>query len=212
MQLRIMLVERSTLLRSGLRRILEAGADITVVAEVSDAREAAATLAECPADVAVVSKTIDREAIRGSDIAAIRLASKINIICMCHWADSRDVDDVLGAGALGCIELCDVSEADLRSAVRLVGEGERYLSPGLSTGGAFSDPGWVTDDGRLTAREKEILVLIAQSKSNREIARDLSLSANTVAVHRNHIMRKIGVRKATALALFAAEHGLLAGR
>jgi DNA-binding NarL/FixJ family response regulator len=62
---------------------------------------------------------------------------------------------------------------------------------------------------RLTPREKEVLILIARSKSNREIAEDLNLSVNTVAVHRNNLMKKIGVRKATALALFAAERGLL---
>ena len=68
-------------------------------------------------------------------------------------------------------------------------------------GGVVDDPGWEADYERLTAREKEILVLIAHSKSNREIARELNLSVNTIAVHRNHIMKKIGVRKATALAL-----------
>ena len=62
---------------------------------------------------------------------------------------------------------------------------------------------------RLTPREKEVLILIARSKSNREIALDLNLSVNTVAVHRNNLMKKIGVRKATALAIFAAERGLL---
>jgi DNA-binding NarL/FixJ family response regulator len=79
-------------------------------------------------------------------------------------------------------------------------------------GGVVNDPGWEADYERLTAREKEILVLIAHSKSNREIAHDLNLSANTIAVHRNHIMKKIGVRKATALALYAAKRGLLVGK
>jgi DNA-binding NarL/FixJ family response regulator len=99
----------------------------------------------------------------------------------------------------------------LKTAVCLVGRGEPYVSPGLLRSPSLGESGWQADYERLTAREKEILVLIARSKSNRQIAHELNLSANTIAVHRNHIMKKIGVRKATTLALFAAERGLLAG-
>ena len=101
-------------------------------------------------------------------------------------------------------------DADLRTAVRLVSQCERYVSPGLLDGTPVNGSSFEAEYERLTTREREILVLIARSMSNREIARELRLSANTVAVHRNHIMKKIGVRKATALALFAAERGLVA--
>ena len=212
MQLGVMLVERSALVRSGLRRMLEDEADITVVAEASSAGEAVAALSRTDVDVVVVSSTADREAIRTSAIASLRMAANIKVICVSHWADARDVESVLGAGASGCVEMFDATEADLKTAVYLVGRGERYLSPGLLDGGVVNAPGWEADYERLTAREKEILVLIAQSKSNREIARELKLSANTIAVHRNHIMKKIGVWKATALALYAAERGLLVGK
>ena len=94
--------------------------------------------------------------------------------------------------------------------MRQVSQGERYVSPGLLDGTPVNGSSFEADYERLTTREREILVLIAGSMSNREIARELKLSANTVAVHRNHIMKKIGVRKATALALFAAERGLVA--
>jgi DNA-binding NarL/FixJ family response regulator len=91
--------------------------------------------------------------------------------------------------------------------VHLAHRGERYLSPGLSSGSEVNETG--SGYERLTTREKEVLLRVAQSKSNREIARELNLSMNTVAVHRNKMMKKIGVRKATALAVFAAERGLL---
>ena len=211
MPLGVMLVERSALVRSGLRRILEGEADIIVVAEASNTGEAVAALTRTDVDVVVVSSIADREAIQTSAIASLRRAANIKIICVSHWADSRGVNDVLGAGASGCVEMFDATEADLKTAVYLVARGERYLSPGL-TNGVVSDSGWEADYERLTAREKEILVLIAHSKSNREIARELNLSANTIAVHRNHIMKKIGVRKATALALYAAKRGLLVGK
>jgi DNA-binding NarL/FixJ family response regulator len=104
----------------------------------------------------------------------------------------------------------DARDVDLRNAVRLVSQGDRYVSPGLLAGNAVNGSTVHVNDDRLTVREREVLVLIARGLSNREIARELSLSANTIAVHRNHIMTKVGVRKATALALFAAERGLIA--
>jgi DNA-binding NarL/FixJ family response regulator len=119
------------------------------------------------------------------------------------------VDATLSAGALACVEMSNALEGDLRNAVRLVSQSERYVSPGLRAAAPVNGSSFEADYERLTAREREVLVLIARSLSNREIARELNLSANTIAVHRNHIMKKIGVRKATAVALFAAERGLL---
>ena len=209
MQLRVLLLERSPLIRDGFRRILEEEPDITVVAGVANAADAVVALSEHGADVVVVGGTLERDALRASEIIALRRAGDGKILCVGHWADSRDLDGVLGAGALGCVEVLNATDADLKMAVCLVGRGEPYLSPGLSRAAALGASTWEPDSDRLTAREKEVLVLIAHGKSNREIARELNLSANTIAVHRNHMMKKIGVRKATALALFAAERGLL---
>ena len=130
MQFAVMLIERSALVRSGLRRILEDEPDIAVVAEASNAGDAVAALSHTDVDVVVVSTAADRDAIQTSAIAALRLAANIKIVCVSHWIDSRDVDSVLGAGASGCVEMCDASDADLKTAVCLVGRGERYLSPG----------------------------------------------------------------------------------
>ena len=209
MRLRVMLVERSSLVRSGLRRILEEEADIAVVAEVDDGGEAAEALVTLTADVVVICTAIDRDACRASTITSLRRAG-LGIVCVRHWGDTRDVEATLSAGALACVELSDAVDGDLRKAVRLASQSERYLSPGLRAATPVNGSGFTADYERLTAREREVLVLIARSLSNREIARELKLSTNTVAVHRNHIMKKIGVRKATALALFAAERGLLA--
>ena len=208
MPLRVLLVERSAVVRTGLRRILEDEPEVEVIAEVSHPHEAVAALSQ-GVDIVVVSATANREAVRVSAIASLRLAADVRIVCVSHWADARDVDAALRAGASGCVEVLEATDADLKTAVCLVGRGERYMSPGLSRSPSLGGSGWEADYERLTAREKEILVLIAQSRSNREIAHELNLSANTIAVHRNHIMKKIGVRKATALALFAAERGLL---
>ena len=209
MPLRVMLVERSALVRTGLRRLLGDEADIAVVAEASQAHEALEVLARGGVDLVVVSASVVRDAIRTSVIASMRMAGDVKVICLSHWASDRDVESALAAGAWGCVDMLDATDADLKTAICLVGRGERYLSPGLSRGPATGEPGWAADYERLTTREKEVLVLIAQSKSNREIAHELNLSANTIAVHRNHIMKKVRVRKATALALFAAERGLL---
>ena len=209
MPLRVMLDERSALVRTGLRRILEDETDIAVVAEVSHADEGVAALTVSGVDVVIVSAAIDREALRAPAIATLRRAADVRIVCVGNWTDVRDVDDVLAAGASGCVEMLDATDADLKTAVCLAGRGERHLSRGLSPNASLGESAWETACERLTVREKEVLVLIARSKSTREIAHELNLSANTIAVHRNHIMKKIGVRKATALALFAAERGLL---
>ena len=158
----------------------------------------------------VICSTVDREACRASAIAALRPTGDFGIVCVSHWTNAAEVDAALSAGARGCVEISDALDADLRTAVRLVSQCERYVSPGLLDGTPVNGSSFEADYERLTTREREILVLIARSLSNREIARELRLSANTVAVHRNHIMKKIGVRKATALALFAAERGLVA--
>ena len=211
MPVRVLLIDRSALMRSALRRLLEDELDIVVVAEASSGADAVTALSRHDVEVVVVTTTVDREALHAATIASLQLAADIRIVCVSHWVDARDVDAVLGAGVLGCVEACDASDQDLRDAVRLAGRGERYLSPGLPEG-AVGEPGWQADSRRLTPREREILVLIAQSKSNREIAHQLNLSMNTIAVHRTKMMKKIGVRKATALALFAAERGLLTRR
>ena len=208
--LRVLLVERSALLRGALRRLLHEDPDIAVVAEASNADDAAAALSRQNVDVVVICATGDREAMRTSEIAALRLAAGVGIVCVRHWEDSRDIDSSLTAGALGCVELDDASEADLTEAVRHAHRSDRYLSPGLPSAPRIGESTWEAGYDRLTAREKEVLLRVAQSKSNREIARELNLSMNTVAVHRNKMMKKIGVRKATALAVFAAERGLLA--
>ncbi len=207
--LRVLLVERSALLRSAFRRLLQEETDIAVVAEASNAGDAAAMLSCQDVDVVVMCATTDRDATRVSEIATLRMAADVRIVCVAHWSTPRVADAILTAGALGCVELDDASDMDLRRAVHLAHRGDRYLSPGLSSATQIRESGWETGYERLTAREKEVLLRVAQSKSNREIARELNLSMNTVAVHRNKMMKKIGVRKATALAVFAAERGLL---
>jgi len=209
MPLRVMLVERSALVRAGLRRLLDDEPDIAVVAEASRAQEAVEVLSRGGVDLVVLSALVVRELVRTPAIASMRMVDDVKVLCLGHWTSDRDVESALAAGASGCVDVLDATDADLTTAVCLVGRGERYLSPGLSRGPTTDESGWEGVYERLTVREKEVLVLIAHSKSNREIAHELNLSANTIAVHRNHIMKKIRVRKATALALFAAERGLL---
>jgi DNA-binding NarL/FixJ family response regulator len=210
--LRVLLVERAALMRSAFRRLLQEEPDIAVVAEASNAADAAAILSCQDVDVVVMCATTDREVTRVSEIAALRVAADARIVCVAHWSTAQVADAILTAGALGCVELYDASEMDLRRAVHLAHRGDRYLSPSLSSATQIRESGSETGYERLTAREKEVLLRVAQSKSNREIARELNLSMNTVAVHRNKMMKKIGVRKATALAVFAAERGLLVGK
>jgi two-component system response regulator NreC len=140
-----------------------------------------------------------------------RPGTKVLILSM--YSDEQYVRNALDAGAKGYI-LKNAIENDLTRAVKAVASGEQYLAPELSslliramqTGGfdKASDP-----YDRLTQREKQVLQLIASSKSNKEIAVILDLSVNTVAVHRANLMSALGVHKTAELVLFAVKKGLV---
>jgi DNA-binding NarL/FixJ family response regulator len=94
----VMLVERSTLVRSGLRRVLEDDADIAVVSEAGNGRDALEALTRHDVDVLVICSTVDREACRASAIAALRPTGDLGIICVNHWTNAVEVGAVLSAG------------------------------------------------------------------------------------------------------------------
>ncbi|MEQ1748110.1 MAG: response regulator transcription factor [Prosthecobacter sp.] len=204
-----MLADDHAVVRRGFRMILAAQWDMEVVAEVSNGREAAEKAEQLQPDVCVMDVTMPE--LNGIE-ATRRLAKvspKTRVLALSMHKDSVYVREILRAGAKGYL-LKDSSETDFLNAVRAVAMGKGYLSPEVSDA--------VLDDYRkhvtnpidlLSTREREVLQLIAESKTNKDIANGLNLSVYTIEAHRGRIMEKLNLHSVGELVRFAVRNGLI---
>ena len=203
-RIRVLIADDHALVRKGFRRMLEDEADFEVVGEAGDGLEAVRLAGELRPRVVVMDFTMP--GLDGSQAAReIRAKNPETAVLMLSMHSGENyVRHALAAGAAGYL-LKSAVDVDLPEAIRAVARGEQYLSASLAA--QTKDP----DDGydRLTARERQVLQLIAQGKSNKEIAAMLSLSINTVAVHRANLMDTLSIHKAAELVLFAVRKGLV---
>jgi len=199
----VLLADDHALVRRGFRRLLEDDPEISVVGEASNGEEAVAlTLSLKPAVV-----VMDAAMPRMSGLAAIRAilekTSEPAILMLSMHSEETLVQQALAAGARGYV-LKNALDLDLAAAVKRVADGETVLDPAVA--GVPSPSG---ERNRLTPRELQVLQLICRGLSNREIAAELQLSANTVAVHRANIMNALGVHKTAELVVYALQKGLV---
>lgn len=200
----VLLVDDHALVRRGFRRMLEDEPDISVVGEASDGEEAIRLARELEPQVILMDSALPHvsglEATR--QILAARPASLILMLSM-HSEDTL-VRQALDAGARGYI-LKNAVDLELPAAVRRVVAGEIVLSPQLSRSDALKGE----RNSGLTVRELQILQLIVNGKSNKEIAEQFDLSVNTVGVHRANIMDALGIHKTADLVVYAIRNGLV---
>jgi DNA-binding NarL/FixJ family response regulator len=200
----VLLVDDHALVRRGFRRMLEDDHAIAVVGEASDGKEAVKLALELRPAVTVMDCALPGlsgiEATR--QIRAKHPDATILMLSM-HSEDTL-VRQALEAGARGYI-LKNAMDLDLIRAVKGVAEGKMVLDPQLEKPEALKGE----RASGLTARELEILQHIVAGKSNKEIAADLNLSANTVAVHRANIMDALGIHKTAELVVYAIRNGLV---
>lgn len=200
----VLLVDDHALVRRGFRRMLEDEPDISVVGEASDGEGAIRLAREFKPQVILMDSALPHvsglEATR--QILAARPASLIVMLSM-HSEDTL-VRQALDAGARGYI-LKSAVDLELPAAVRRVVAGEIVLSPQLSRSDALKGE----RNSGLTVRELQILQLIVNGKSNKEIAEQLDLSVNTVGVHRANIMDALGIHKTADLVVYAIRNGLV---
>ena len=200
----VLLVDDHSLVRRGFRRMLEDASDIAVVAEAGDGEEAIRLAQQFKPDVIVMDCALPGM----SGLAATRRIleefpdSKVLMLSM-HSEDTL-VRQALAAGARGYV-LKNAVNLDLVDAVRRVAGGETIIDSQISR----STPLKGERDHGLTVRELQILQLIVDGRSNKEIAAQLDLSANTVAVHRANIMDALGIHKTAELVTYAIRNGLV---
>jgi DNA-binding NarL/FixJ family response regulator len=200
----VLLVDDHALVRKGFRRMLEDDAAIVVVGEASDGNNAVKLAIELKPKVTVMDCALPGisgiEATR--QIRAKHREARILMLSM-HSEDTL-IRQALEAGARGYI-LKNAMDLDLINAVKGVAEGKTVLDPQLVKPDALKGE----RDSGLTVRELEILQHIVSGKSNKEIATELKLSANTVAVHRANIMDALGIHKTAELVVYAIRNGLV---
>jgi len=203
-KLTVLLVDDHALVRKGFRRMLEDDAAISVVGEASEGEEAVRLALELKPKVVVMDCALP--GLSGID-ATRRIRAKMpdaTVLMLSMHSEDTLVRQALDAGARGYI-LKNAMELDLVSAIKRVAEGHLVLDPQLAKPASLKGE----RDSGLTARELEILRHIVAGKSNKEIAAELGLSANTVGVHRANIMDTLGIHKTAELVVYAIRNGLV---
>ena len=212
MSIRILLADDHKIIREGLRALLQQQPDIEVIAEAEDGRKAVQLAVELKPDVAILD--IGMPNLNGIEATRkmIQDVPGIKVVGLSMHSDRRFVSEMFKAGASGYL-LKDCALEELARAIRAVVENRMYLSPGIA--------GIVIDDyvhhlssadgipaAMLSSREREVLQLLAEGKSSKQIALRLNVSVKTVETHRLNIMRKLDVYSVAELTKYAVREGL----
>ncbi|MFP6627563.1 MAG: response regulator transcription factor [Myxococcota bacterium] len=205
----ILIVDSQQLVREGLRAILASNSDLEVIGDVADGRSAVTLASQEQPDVVIIEGQLPRL----SGIEAIRQIREESpqTACIVLWSlqGSTQVRQALLAGAAGFVSK-DSSAEDLVEAVHTVCQGRSYLAPTVADQvvNALRAPN-DGKNGELTRRQREVLQLIAEGLSTKEIALELGISIKTAQTHRAKLMLRVGVRKASALVRYAIREGIV---
>ena len=213
-QVRIFLADDHTVIRAGIRLVLERQPDLHVVGEASDGRETVNAIERLHPDVVVMD--ISMPNLNGIEATRQILANgvAVSIVVLSMHADEEYVLRALKAGARGYL-LKESAEADLIAAVRAVVSGKSFFSPAVSRllvedyVRQLQDRDIEDSYELLTTREREILQLVAEGKSNKDIANLLNVSVYTVETHRSNIMEKLNLHGVPELILYAVRKGVI---
>jgi DNA-binding NarL/FixJ family response regulator len=210
--IRVLLADDHTLLRAGLRSLLEALEGVVVVAEASDGTEALRLIEIHRPELVLLDIAMPK--LTGLDVA-VRVAesfSSTRVIIVSMHVDEEYVRKAIMAGAAGYL-LKDSGTSELEMAVRAVARGETYLSPAVSTHLIARcqrhEWGEISLADSLTARQREVLQLIVQGLSTKAIARKLEISIKTVETHRTQLMDRLNIHDVAGLVRYALRIGLI---
>ena len=200
----VLLVDDHALVRKGFRRLLEDEQGIQVVGEASDGAEAVRAAHELKPQVIVMDMSMPGLNGIQACVEILKILPRTAILMLSMYSEEAQVRNAIKAGAKGYV-LKNADDVDLAAAIRDVAAGKRVVGPGLLSDINIEDE----KTEKLTPREKQILQLIAEGKSNKEIAALLDLSPNTVAVHRANLMEALGIHRTAELVLYAVRKGLV---
>jgi len=213
-KIRVLLAEDHTLVRQGFRRILEDDPKVAVVGEARTGLEAIEQCRTLRPDVVVMDLSMPDLGGLEATAEILKTDPGVKILILSMYSNEAYIRKAFELGAKGYM-LKNALELDLNRAVKALAEGEAYFSPAIShivlesmKAGSFRDSTQEPYE-RLTLREKEVLQLIAQGNSNKEIAVLLNISVNTVAVHRARLMETLGLHRTAELVLYAVKKGLV---
>jgi len=207
-KLRIVLVDDHALVRQGFRMILNQEPDLEVVGETGNGQDAVRLVEEVKADIAILD--IAMPGMNGVEVTRLlrQNSPQCKVLVLSMHRDAVYVRETLRSGASGYI-LKDCIDHDLLTAVRAVAAGQSFLSPEVART-VLEDYQQVEDPfDLLTAREREVMQMLAEGKVAKEVATALDVSVYTVDAHRGRIMKKLGVKSSTELVRYAMRKGLI---
>jgi DNA-binding NarL/FixJ family response regulator len=200
--IRVLLADDHSLVRRGFRRLLADETGIQVVGEACDGSQAVELSRTLRPDVIVMDMAMPGLNGTQATIEILKFLPGVGIVILSMYEEANYVRNAMDAGARGYL-LKNASEVDLAAAIKNVARGRKVIDEKLQRPYDIEQ-----DKGQLTPRERQILQLIAEAKSTREIAALLDLSVNTVAVHRANIMDRLGLHKTAELVLYAVRNGI----
>lgn len=217
--IRVLLAEDHALVRAGFRALLAALADVTVVGEAADGRQALQLVAELQPDIVLMDIAMSELNGLAATERIVQAWPAVRVVILSMHANEEYVLQALRTGARGYL-LKDAGISELELAVRAVAAGETYLSPPISkqviagyvsrAGGPPSaelDPG--AEAPRLTPRQREVLHLLADGRTVKEIGRQLGISEKTVETHRAQLMQRLNIFDLPGLVRYAMRTGLV---
>ena len=208
----VLIADDHSVVREGLRRVLEEDSDITVCGEAADGEEVLGLIAKHEPDLVILDITMPR--LSGLETLERVKASHpgIKVVLLSFRADPPLIQSAVSLGADGYL-LKNARKEEILAAIREVMGGGCYFSPPVAREivEQIREPGRRSREPftQLSPREREVLRLIAEGLAAKEIATELGISTKTVEAHRTSLMRKLGVRKATELVRYAVRHGLI---
>lgn len=213
-KIRVLLADDHGVVRKGLRFVLESEPDIEVVGEASDGRQAIERAEQDRPNVVVMDIAMPR--LNGIDATAqiMKHDPRTGIVILSMYSDEEYLLRALTAGAKGYL-LKDSAESELVNAVRMVAAGKPFFSPDISKTlledylRQLRQRGLNDSYELLSDREKEVLQLLAEGKTNKEVATVLNLSPYTVETHRTHLMQKLNLHNTAEIVLYAVRKKLI---